>query len=189
MRSPLVFILIAASLLTTPVAGEESATPAGYESVNLQSRVGDLEVVRDGERLLIQHHDQTLTAEQYVALVEAQQQRRDAGGPLFKLFNITTAVGIAWVAVGLLGQLLFTGRMIVQWLASERDKRSVVPPIFWHISLAGATMLLVYFVWRKDIVGVLGQSAGWAIYARNLYLLRKARITVTRTGEVNDDES
>ena len=58
--------------------------------------------------------------------------------------------------------------MLIQWLASERERRSVVPVVFWWMSLGGATMLMVYFVWRKDIVGILGQSLGWFIYARNL---------------------
>jgi lipid-A-disaccharide synthase-like uncharacterized protein len=61
--------------------------------------------------------------------------------------------------------------MIVQWLVSERARRSVVPAAFWWMSLIGATMLLVYFLWRKDLVGVLGQGTGWLIYIRNLYLL------------------
>jgi lipid-A-disaccharide synthase-like uncharacterized protein len=67
------------------------------------------------------------------------------------------------VGLGLLGQVLFTGRMLVQWLASEKQKRSVVPVAFWWMSLIGATMLLVYFTWRRDIVGVLGQATGWFI--------------------------
>ena len=73
--------------------------------------------------------------------------------------------------LGLLGQVLFTGRMLIQWLASERERRSVVPVAFWWMSLAGASMLLVYFLWRKDIIGVLGQSAGWVVYTRNLWLI------------------
>ncbi|HAI14296.1 MAG TPA: hypothetical protein DCM28_21505, partial [Phycisphaerales bacterium] len=72
-----------------------------------------------------------------------------------------------WVAVGLLGQVLFTGRMIVQWIASEKSKRSVVPTAFWWMSLIGASMLITYFIWRKDVVGVLGQATGWFIYVRN----------------------
>ena len=144
-------------------------------------------MVREAGELRVQHDGQTLTAEQYLALIEKQQARRDAGGPLFALFNITTWFGVLWVALGLLGQVLFTGRMLVQWLASEKEKRSVVPPMFWYMSLAGATMLLVYFVWRKDIVGVLGQSTGWAIYARNVYLIRQHRITVTRSTATVDE--
>ena len=88
-----------------------------------------------------------------------------------RLFNITSPLGIAWVLVGLLGQALFTGRMILQWLASERMGRSTVPVAFWWCSLIGASMLLAYFIWRKDIVGVLGQGLGWFIYIRNLALI------------------
>jgi len=95
--------------------------------------------------------------------------------------NITSPVGFAWVSLGLLGQVLFTGRMVVQWLASERNRQSVVPPVFWWMSLAGASMLVIYFIWRKDAVGVLGQATGWIIYARNLRLIyvpqRAARIS------------
>jgi lipid-A-disaccharide synthase-like uncharacterized protein len=80
-------------------------------------------------------------------------------------------VGFLWVGLGLLGQVLFTGRMIVQWLISEKNRRSVVPPAFWWMSLIGATMLLVYFLWRKEPVGVLGQATGWFIYVRNLWMI------------------
>lgn len=90
---------------------------------------------------------------------------------VYRVLNITSPVGFAWVALGLLGQVLFTGRMVVQWLTSERARRSVVPVGFWWMSLAGASMLLVYFIWRRDIVGALGQSAGWIIYGRNLWLI------------------
>lgn len=87
------------------------------------------------------------------------------------VLNITSPVGIAWVGLGLLGQLLFAGRMVIQWLTSEKQGRSVVPVAFWWMSLGGASMLMVYFVWRKDLIGILGQSTGWLIYARNLYLI------------------
>jgi lipid-A-disaccharide synthase-like uncharacterized protein len=87
------------------------------------------------------------------------------------MLNISSPVGVAWVALGLLGQVLFTGRMVVQWLVSEKHRRSVVPVSFWWMSLGGATMLLTYFIWRQDIVGVLGQATGWFIYVRNLYFI------------------
>ena len=93
---------------------------------------------------------------------------------LFRVFNITSVAGIAWVVLGLAGQVLFAGRMVVQWLVSERSKRSVVPTVFWWMSLGGATILLAYFVWRRDIVGVLGQSMGWLIYGRNLWLIHRS---------------
>jgi lipid-A-disaccharide synthase-like uncharacterized protein len=92
-----------------------------------------------------------------------------------RLLNIRSAGGLAWVAVGLLGQLAFTGRMLWQWLSSERQGRSVVPIGFWWLSVAGATLLLAYFLWRRDAVGILGQSAGLFIYLRNLWLIHRGR--------------
>lgn len=89
----------------------------------------------------------------------------------YRILNISSPIGFAWVSVGLLGQVLFTGRMIVQWLTSERVGRSVVPVAFWWLSLAGATMLIIYFSWRRDAVGILGQSVGWLIYTRNLWMI------------------
>ncbi len=94
----------------------------------------------------------------------------------YKLLNITSPWGLSWVILGLLGQVLFTGRMIVQWVVSEKNKKSTVPPIFWYMSLGGATMLLLYFGWRRDLVGVLGQSTGWFVYFRNIVLLQRHRV-------------
>lgn len=88
-----------------------------------------------------------------------------------KVLNISSARSLVWVVLGFLGQLLFTGRMLVQWVTSERLGRSVVTSVFWWLSLAGATLLVAYFVWRRDIVGVLGQAFGWIVYVRNLRLL------------------
>jgi lipid-A-disaccharide synthase-like uncharacterized protein len=109
-----------------------------------------------------------LSPEKFADRIYEDQQTR---GWLYTLLNITSPVGIAWVTIGLLGQVLFTGRMIVQWIASEKKKESVVPPMFWWMSLVGATMLLIYFLWRRDAVGVLGQTFGWFIYIRNLLLI------------------
>jgi lipid-A-disaccharide synthase-like uncharacterized protein len=90
---------------------------------------------------------------------------------LFRLFNITSWTSFAWVTLGALGQTVFMGRMIVQWLHSEREKRSVVPPIFWWLSLTGGLTLSVYFVWRQEIIGFIGQCAGITVYVRNLSLI------------------
>lgn len=89
------------------------------------------------------------------------------------LLNVSGPAGFLWVLVGFAGQMLFTGRMLVQWLVSERRRRSVVPTAFWWMSLLGASMLLVYFVWRKEPIGVLGQATGWFIYVRNLWLIHR----------------
>lgn len=143
------------------------------ELINMQDRIGDVPITRVDGQLQIVIDGQPYSAEQFIEVIEAQQQRRDAGGPLFKLFNITTLPGIIWVGVGLLGQLMFTGRMLVQWIVSEKHRRSVVPPVFWYMSLVGASMLLAYFIWRKDIVGVLGQGIGWVVYLRNVALIQR----------------
>ena len=78
-----------------------------------------------------------------------------------------------WIAFGFLGQLLFTGRFVVQWIASERKGKSVVPIHFWLLSLGGSMVLLAYAIHRKDPVFILGQSFGSIVYIRNLMLIQK----------------
>ena len=94
---------------------------------------------------------------------------------LMGFFNISSWVNFGWVAIGLVGQGAFFGRMFVQWIVSEKSRQSQVPEIFWWFSLVGAIFLFTYFVWRVDVVGVLGQSTGIVIYARNLRLIHKHR--------------
>ena len=84
----------------------------------------------------------------------------------------TTAI---WVAIGLIGQGLFFMRFFVQWLASEKQGRSVIPTAFWYFSLFGGLTLLCYAIWRRDPVFILGQSTGLFIYLRNIYFLNKER--------------
>lgn len=125
---------------------------------------------------------QTLNPDAFANLIVSEQKNRNW---LNTIFNITSPWGMIWVSVGLLGQVLFTGRMIVQWIASEKSKKSVVPTAFWWMSLIGASMLITYFIWRKDIVGILGQATGWGIYIRNLYLIY-AHKKATALGETPD---
>ncbi len=80
-----------------------------------------------------------------------------------------------WLAVGFFGQACFSARFLVQWIASERRRQSVVPVYFWYFSLAGGVILLAYALHRRDPVFVLGQAAGLVIYARNLYLISRHR--------------
>jgi lipid-A-disaccharide synthase-like uncharacterized protein len=77
--------------------------------------------------------------------------------------------------MGLLGQVAFSARFMIQWIASERARRSVVPIPFWLLSIAGSTLLLLYAVHKRDPVFILGQSAGLFIYARNLVLTNGGR--------------
>lgn len=79
-----------------------------------------------------------------------------------------------WIVVGFAGQLLFTSRFLVQWLASERRRESVVPVAFWWLSLAGGLTLLTYALYRQDPVFILGQGMGLFIYLRNLMLLARS---------------
>ncbi len=76
-----------------------------------------------------------------------------------------------WVLVGVVAQLFFTARFVVQWLASERAGRSVIPVAFWILSLVGGVMLLAYAIYRKDPVFVAGQTFGVFVYLRNLQLV------------------
>jgi len=79
-----------------------------------------------------------------------------------------------WLGFGLLGQVFFSARFLVQWIASERRKQSVVPVQFWYFSVGGGLMLLAYAIYRLDPVFILGQGAGLFVYARNLYFIRRA---------------
>lgn len=76
-----------------------------------------------------------------------------------------------WLVIGLVGQTMFFMRFFVQWIASERARKSVVPLGFWYLSLAGGAILLAYSIYRRDPVFVLGQAVGLFIYSRNLWLI------------------
>jgi len=91
---------------------------------------------------------------------------------LFAILHVDGWGEFWWVVFGLAGQLLFTARFLVQWLASERARRSVVPVAFWYFSIGGGLILLTYAIYRADPVFILGQSMGVFIYARNLWLIR-----------------
>jgi lipid-A-disaccharide synthase-like uncharacterized protein len=78
-----------------------------------------------------------------------------------------------WLSVGFLGQALFSCRFLVQWIASERRKESVVPISFWFLSMGGGLALLLYALHRLDPVFIVGQAAGLFIYLRNLLLIRR----------------
>lgn len=78
-----------------------------------------------------------------------------------------------WLAVGFFGQACFSARFLVQWIATERQRRSVVPTTFWYFSIGGGLMLLAYALHRLDPVFILGQAAGLVVYARNLYFIHR----------------
>ena len=80
-----------------------------------------------------------------------------------------------WLAIGMVGNGLFMSRFLIQWVASERAGRSLVPRSFWYLSLAGSVILLAYAVHRRDPVFVLGYLPNTLVYLRNLELLERER--------------
>ncbi|MBL0927625.1 MAG: lipid-A-disaccharide synthase N-terminal domain-containing protein [Phycisphaerales bacterium] len=143
---------------------------------------GVVEIVDDGPTFRLLFRDGSASAVMSAAELErvipggvVQELAAQRANWLFRIFNITGWGSLVWIAVGLGGQLAFSGRMLVQWVASEKSRRSVVPEVFWWMSLAGGAALFAYFAWRQDIVGVLGQSSGLVIYARNLRLIHKQK--------------
>jgi lipid-A-disaccharide synthase-like uncharacterized protein len=89
-----------------------------------------------------------------------------------KLF---AALSDPWVILGFAGQGLFMMRFLVQWIASERAKKSVVPNVFWVFSIGGGLVLLIYALHKEDPVFTLGQGLGLFVYIRNMMLIRKHR--------------
>ena len=84
-----------------------------------------------------------------------------------------------WIGIGLFGQIIFGSRMLVQWIVSEREGRSIVPTAFWYISIAGGMVLLSYAVYRADPVFILGQAAGSVVYMRNIYFIHREKDSLT----------
>ena len=78
-----------------------------------------------------------------------------------------------WLILGFTAQLLFSARFLVQWIASERAGMSVVPVLFWWLSIIGSILLLWYAIRRRDPVFIVGQATGVCVYARNLVLIWK----------------
>ena len=86
-----------------------------------------------------------------------------------------------WLAFGLVAQLLFGSRFLVQWISSERAGRSVVPMAFWFLSIGGGLMTLIYGIVRREPVIILGQALPTIIYTRNIMLILKHRARGSQT--------
>lgn len=94
---------------------------------------------------------------------------------------------LAWLGIGFGAQLMFSMRFILQWVASERARASIVPEIFWYFSFMGGLMLLIYAIHRMDPVFILGQAMGLVIYSRNIYFIWLNKKSVTPPPPVKDD--
>lgn len=84
-----------------------------------------------------------------------------------------TSTEIIILVIGFAGQAMFFMRFFVQWLYSEKHRRSLIPTAFWYFSLAGSFLLLTYAIIKKDPVFIVGQSTGFIIYTRNLVLIKR----------------
>ncbi len=82
-----------------------------------------------------------------------------------------------WALIGFCGQFLFSARFLVQWIASEKAKKSVMPEVFWYFSLGGGLIVFAYALHKQDIVFIFGQGLGVFIYLRNIYFIWTHRKT------------
>jgi lipid-A-disaccharide synthase-like uncharacterized protein len=76
-----------------------------------------------------------------------------------------------WLIIGFLGQAFFFMRFVVQWIASERARKSIIPSAFWFFSIGGGIVLLIYAIYREDPVFIAGQALGLVIYSRNIFFI------------------
>jgi lipid-A-disaccharide synthase-like uncharacterized protein len=92
---------------------------------------------------------------------------------------------LIWLTLGFLAQLMFSMRFIVQWIASERARASIVPETFWYFSLLGGVLLFAYAIYRLDPVFMLGQGTGLLIYARNIHLIWQQKTRLANPEEAH----
>ncbi|MFM9958229.1 MAG: lipid-A-disaccharide synthase N-terminal domain-containing protein [Phycisphaerales bacterium] len=148
-----------------PAGGARGVGGGGAQSTTFRI------VTRDGQAGAVLSMDEFAKV---VGPATAERLAAKPGNPLFKLLKITSWTNVLWVLLGLGGQALFSARMLLQWIASERSGKNVITVSFWWISLIAGLILFTYFAWRQDIVGVLGQSTGLVVYARNVKLHYKS---------------
>lgn len=87
------------------------------------------------------------------------------------LYDVFVTKFDGWVVLGFVAQALFTMRFVVQWIASERARKSVIPVAFWFFSIGGGALLLAYALYRRDPVFIAGQALGLVVYFRNVYFI------------------
>ena len=94
---------------------------------------------------------------------------------MLQYINSLNSSEIIFLAIGFVGQFVFASRFIVQWIYSEKKGESYIPIVFWYLSIIGGLSLLVYAIFRKDPVIILGQSFGILVYTRNLILIYRKK--------------
>ncbi|MGQ3685576.1 MAG: lipid-A-disaccharide synthase N-terminal domain-containing protein [Candidatus Loosdrechtia sp.] len=97
--------------------------------------------------------------------------------------NIATHIH-SWIILGFIGQIIFGSRFLVQWIISEKQKESIIPEVFWYLSIAGSVVLLIYSIYRRDPVFIIGQCLGLFIYIRNVMLIYQKKNTLTNSKQI-----
>lgn len=179
MRECALFIFLTLALFSRVEAASDLpasvAEVSGKMKVNLPDARDYIDLVRlnDGSLGYIVHFssgDQLLTPD---ALSQLLYETNASQSFALRLLNITSWSGLFWIGLGILGQALFAGRMLLQWILSEMRGQSVIPVGFWWMSLGGSLIMVSYFIWRQDIVPALGTSLPAIIYIRNLMLIHR----------------
>jgi len=86
-----------------------------------------------------------------------------------------SSLELIFLIIGFVGQGIFASRFIIQWIYSEKQGKSSIPLVFWYLSIFGGIGLLIYAIFRKDPVIIVGQAFGIFIYLRNLILIYKKK--------------
>ena len=94
-----------------------------------------------------------------------------SAGSLAQWWADKSTAELVWLGIGLFAQLMFSMRFLIQWIATERARASIVPETFWYFSFVGGLMLLSYAIHRMDPVFIIGQATGLIIYSRNIYFI------------------
>ncbi len=89
--------------------------------------------------------------------------------------EVADKIANRWVLLGLVGQFIFASRFLIQWIASERKRESIIPLSFWYLSIVGSAILLAYAIHIADPVFIVANLFTGIIYVRNLMLIGRHR--------------
>lgn len=99
------------------------------------------------------------------------------------MINFVTHIH-TWIILGFIGQAMFGSRFFIQWIISEKRRESVIPEVFWYLSIAGSVVLLTYSIYRRDPVFIAGQCTGLFIYIRNVMLISQKKKTLASLEQI-----
>jgi len=174
-----VLFLITAAATVALCASEPSAEPRTFESLLDEAAEAHREGRLSEARARLRDAARLASPQEFHGLLLEAGDEYDRGRLRTSRRRLKRATQILnpwfWFGLGLVAQGFFTARFVVQWLASERKGKSVVPLAFWYLSLLGSSGLLVYAIWRQDPIIILGQSFNSFVYVRNLIFISHAR--------------